>query len=106
MRVHVMRSVLFVLIAAVTLFASNAQAEQQMFVILSNADGYGVDRCLEDGSKCGAAVAAAYCRSQQFVHAASYRKVDRDDITGSVSIKDVACHGSACGEFVAILCTR
>jgi hypothetical protein len=104
-----MRSVLFVLIAAVTLFASNAQnahAEQQMFVILSNADGYGVDRCLEDGSKCGAAVAAAYCRSQQFVHAASYRKVDRDDITGSVSIKDVACHGSACGEFVAILCTR
>lgn len=104
-----MRSVLFVLIAAVTLFASNAQdaqAEQQMFVILSNADGYGVDRCLEDGSKCGAAVAAAYCRSQQFVQAASYRKVDRDDITGSVSAKDVACHGSACGEFVAILCTR
>jgi hypothetical protein len=104
-----MRSVLLVLIAAVTFFISNAQdaqAEQQMFVILSNADGYGVDRCLEDGSKCGAAVAAAYCRSQQFIRAASYRKVDRDDVTGSVSTNDVACHGSACGEFVAILCTR
>jgi hypothetical protein len=77
-----------------------------MFIISSYADGYGVDRCLETGAKCGAAAAAAYCKSRQFVQAASYRKVERDDITGSVSAGSDICHGSKCDEFVAIICTR
>ena len=34
--------------------------------------------------RCGAAVATAYCRSRDFAQAASFRKVDRDEITGAV----------------------
>ncbi len=78
-----------------------------MFIIASNADGYGVDRCLETGAKCGAAVAAAYCKTQQFIEATSYRKVERDEITGSIPVADtVACTGRRCDEFVAITCSR
>jgi hypothetical protein len=95
------------LIAAATLLlTAHAQAEQRMFIVASNADGYGVDRCLETGAKCGAAIAAAYCKSQQFIHAASYRRVARDDITGSVPSGGGVCHGDHCDEFVAIMCTR
>ena len=93
--------------AAMVCAASSAQAERRMFIISSNADGYGVDRCLTSGDKCGAAAAAAYCRAQQFAQASSYRKVDRDDITGAIpSSGPVACKGANCDEFVAIVCTR
>jgi hypothetical protein len=100
--------VLFYLLAALSLMgaATGARAEQQMFIISSNADGYGVDRCLESGARCGAAVAAAYCKSRQFIQAASYRKVDRDDITGSVPTTSTTCNGLKCDEMVAIVCTR
>ena len=77
-----------------------------MFIISSNADGYGVDRCLETGAKCGAAAAAAYCKSRQFIQAASYRKIERDEITGSVGAKGGVCDGIKCDEMVAIICTR
>jgi hypothetical protein len=87
--------------------AGSAQAERRMFIIANNADGYGVDRCLANGEKCGAAVAAAYCKSRQFTQAASYRKVDRDDITGSIPTGgDGACRGGKCDDFVAIVCSR
>lgn len=102
-----MRVVPTVLIAAAALFLSaHAQAEQQMFIVASNPDGYGVDRCLEAGAKCGAAIAAAYCKSRQFIQAASYRRVERDDITGSIPSSDSACHSGNCDEFVAIVCSR
>ena len=92
---------------AVFLFAGTAQAERRMFIISSNADGYGIDRCLETGARCGAAMAAAYCKTQQFVEAASFRKVDRDEITGSVPASgDARCQGGKCDEFVAIVCSR
>lgn len=101
-----MRVLLAFLVATVALTAEATAAEQQMFIISSNADGYGVDRCLESGAKCGAAIAAAYCKSRQFVQAASYRKVDRDDITGSVPSQAGVCDGIKCDEMVAIVCTR
>lgn len=101
-----MRALLAILVAATILTAQAAAAEWQMFIISSNADGYGVDRCLESGAKCGAAVAAAYCKSRQFVQAASYRKVERDDITGSVPGQAGVCDGIKCDEMVAIICTR
>jgi len=100
-----MRALLAALVAA-TVFTSGAKAERQMFIISSNADGYGVDRCLETGAKCGASVAAAYCKSQQFIQAVSYRKVDPDEITGSVPTGNGTCSGAKCDEFVAIVCTR
>ena len=51
---------------AAILSATSASAEQRMFIIANNADGYGVDRCLASGASCGAAIAAAYCRSREF----------------------------------------
>lgn len=101
-----MRSPIALAIFAASLFASSAAlAEKKIFIIANNADGYGVDRCLAAGDKCGRAAAAAYCRTQQYAQAASFRKVDRDDITGAVS-NSPSCSGMACDEFVAIECTR
>jgi hypothetical protein len=102
-----MRNILVGLTAVLCLvLAGTAQAERRMFVIANDA-GYGVDRCLASGAKCGAAAAAAYCRSQQFADAASFSKVDRDDITGSIPAGGAGgCKGSKCDEMVAIVCTR
>ena len=80
-----------------------AQAETQIFIV-DNDDGYGVDRCLATGASCGAVVARAYCRSQAFADARSFRKVAQSDVTGSVQAKP-ACHGT-CSDLVAIECTR
>jgi len=103
-----MRSVFAIATLAIALFAAtSALAEKRIFIIANNADGYGVDRCLASGASCGQAVASAYCRSQQFAQAVSYRKVDRDDITGAVPTSGrSACNGLACKEFVAIECRR
>ena len=84
---------------------SLAQAESRIFIISNNADGYGVDRCLASGASCGNPVATAYCKSRDFAKAASFRKVDRDEITGAVPTSST-CQGAGCEEFVAIECTR
>jgi hypothetical protein len=100
------------LLAALTLAGAaligttTAQAEKRIFIIANNADGYGVDRCLASGAACGAAAAAAYCKSREFKEAASYRKVDRDEITGAVPTTGSACGRGGCDEFVAIECAR
>ena len=96
-----------VLAAAVLCAASTAQAERRMFIIANNPDAYGVDQCLAGGEKCGNAVAHAYCKSHEFAEAASFHKVDRDDITGSIPESSPnTCRGGKCDEFVAIMCTR
>jgi hypothetical protein len=101
-----MRTLVVSLAAVLCLcFASSAQAERRMFIIGADAAGYGVDRCLEAGAKCGAAAANAYCKSNQFGVAASYRKVDREDITGSIPA-DGGCKNGRCDNLVAIICTR
>jgi hypothetical protein len=99
-----MRYLVAALVFAAALGGSvTAQAEKRIFIIANNADGYGVDRCLATGASCGAAVATAYCRSRHFVQAASFRKIDRDEITGAVP----STTGSAGrDEFVAIECLR
>jgi hypothetical protein len=87
--------------------ASSAQAERRMFIIANDADAYGVDRCLASGAKCGAVAANAYCKKHEFAEATSYRKVDRDDITGAIpSGGSGGCKGAKCDDFVAIVCTR
>ncbi len=101
-----MRTVIPALLALV-LAASSAHAEKRIFIIANDADGYGVDRCLATGGSCGARVATAYCRSHQYAEAVSFRKVDRDDITGAVPTSGSdGCHGGKCEDFVAIECTR
>jgi hypothetical protein len=90
------------------LAASTAQAtERRMFIIANDADGYGIDRCLASGAKCGAAAANAYCKTREFAAAASYSKVDRDDVTGAIPAGGSGgCAGGKCGDLVAIVCTR
>ena len=88
------------------LHAGAATAENRTFIIPNNPDGYGVDRCLANGERCGSVVATSYCQSQSFVQARSFRRVDRDEITGAVPTSGRnACIGS-CESFVAIECTR
>ena len=84
-----------------------AQAERRIFIIANNADGYGIDRCLASGAACGNAAATSYCRSHEFNQASSFRRVDRDDITGAIpTAGGTGCKGSSCDEFVAIECSR
>ena len=93
-------------LAMALVVAVSAQAERRMFVVANNPDGYGVDRCLNTGAPCGAAVANSYCHSHEFAQALSYEKVDRNDITGAMpTTGPEACRGSSCS-YVAITCSR
>ena len=92
--------------AAALLMSAHVVAEERIFIIANNADGYGVDRCLANGERCGSVVATAYCQSQDFAAAKSFRKIARDEITGAVPTSGKnACAGS-CDSFVAIECSR
>jgi len=83
----------------------SAHAEHRLFIIANDGDGYGIDRCLASGDRCGAAAANAYCRTHEFAQAASYRKVDRGDTTGAIPAGAAGCSGNTC-DVVAIFCTR
>jgi hypothetical protein len=100
-----MRSISAVLAGALLFAASAAAADSRVFIIANQADGYGVDQCLAKGEKCGAHAARSYCQSRDFAEASSYRRVDPDEITGSVPKASGDCHGS-CNEYVAITCQR
>jgi CO dehydrogenase/acetyl-CoA synthase gamma subunit (corrinoid Fe-S protein) len=101
-----MRTVLISLVTLLCFASDIARAEQHRFLVANDADGYGVDRCLASGEKCGAAAANAYCRTQAFTAAAIYHKIDQDDLTGAVS-KETAgtCQTGTC-DVVAIVCLR
>jgi hypothetical protein len=99
-----MKSIALLLAAASVLAASSAYADSRVFIIANQPDGYGIDRCLAGGDKCGASAALSYCKSREFAQATAFRRVDPDEITGSVP-KPVA--GSRAGdEYVAITCQR
>jgi hypothetical protein len=85
---------------------SAARAETRTFIIVNNADGYGIDRCLASGARCGAVAATALCKAREFVLAVSYRKVDKGDITGGIPVSSRDCPGGICEHFVAIECAR
>ena len=101
-----MRTVLIGLVTLLYFASIGARAEQHKFLVANDADGYGVDRCLASGEKCGAAAANAYCRMQAFATAAAYHKIDQGDLTGAVP-KDTAanCQRGKC-DVVAIVCLR
>ncbi len=89
------------------LAASAASADSRVFIIENQADGYGVDQCLAKGEKCGAHAALSYCRSRDFAQASAYRRVEPDEVTGSVSkANGDNCHHAGCNEYVAITCQR
>jgi hypothetical protein len=86
--------------------ATAASAESRVFIVANESDGYGVDQCLAKGDKCGAHAARSYCQSRDFAQASSYRRVDLDEITGSVPKAATNCVHGGCGEYVAITCQR
>ena len=93
------------LLASTAATATPAQAETRVFVVVTNADGYGIDRCLASGASCGKAIAAAYCRAQDFAEALTFRRIERAEITGAVPAQAPTCQGR-CEDFIAIECGR
>ena len=100
-----MRLVPALLAGALLLSATAAFAETRVFIVANHSDGYGIDQCLAKGDKCGAHAALSYCRSRDFAQASNYRRVDPDEITGSVP-KHANCAHGGCDEYVAITCQR
>jgi hypothetical protein len=101
-----MRSISALLVCAFVLAASAASADSRVFIIENQADGYGVDQCLANSEKCGAHAARSYCQSRDFAQATSYRRVDPDEVTGSVPKSGESCNHAGCNEYVAITCQR
>jgi hypothetical protein len=101
-----MRSLPAFLACASVFAAQAAWADSRVFIIANQPDGYGVDQCLARGEKCGAHAAQSYCQSRNFALASSYRRVDPDEITGSVPKEHENCGRSGCGEYIAITCQR
>jgi hypothetical protein len=101
-----MRLILWVLACLSLLVGAAAWADSRVFIIANQADAYGVDQCLASGEKCGAHAAHSYCRSRNFAQATAYRRVDPDEITGSVPKTSENCGRSACHEYIAITCQR
>jgi len=93
--------------ACLCLFAGSAAwADSRVFIIANQADGYGVDQCLAKGETCGAHAALSYCRSRNFAEATAYRRVEPDEITGSVPKLAENCGRGRCKEYIAITCQR
>jgi hypothetical protein len=92
--------------SAIVISSSAAQAEKRVFIVGGNSDGYAIDQCLATGAHCGGAAATAFCRGREFKQAVSYRKVERDEVTGTVPGYGARCRGAACADFVAIECAR
>jgi hypothetical protein len=95
------------LLACVFLLATSAaRADSRVFIIANQADSYGVDQCLARGEKCGAHAARSYCQSRDFAQASAYRRLEPDEITGSVPTAGENCNHAGCSEYVAITCQR
>src|ERR1700683_2441281 len=92
----IMRSLSAVLACVFLAAASAASADSRVFIIANQADGYGIDQCLARGEKCGAHAARSYCQSRDFAQASSYRRVDPDEITGSVPKAGESCNHAGC----------
>jgi hypothetical protein len=103
-----MNLVKLLLVSALATAASSALADRRVFIVANQPDGYGIDRCLANGERCGAPAARAYCESNSFRSASSFRRLDPDEVTGAIPAPaDRKCSGSSCAaEYVAITCER
>jgi hypothetical protein len=102
-----MRSISALLACAFLFAPTIASADSRVFIIANQADDYGVDQCLAKGEKCGAHAARSYCQARNFAEASSYRRVDPDEITGSIpTAGSQICNHAGCSEYVAITCQR
>lgn len=98
---------LVAVLAACATLAAPAAADNRVFIIANQSDGYGIDECLANGQPCGVHAARSYCQSREFTEATAFRRVDPEDITESVAKSaSQRCRGPGCGEFIAITCHR
>jgi hypothetical protein len=102
----IMRSLPALSACAFLINVTAASAESRVFIVANQADGYGIDQCLAQGDQCGAHAARSYCQSRDFALASSFRRVDPDEITGSVPKDGPNCVRGGCDEYVAITCQR
>jgi hypothetical protein len=102
-----MKSIAALLSCLSLVAASAALADTKIFIIANQSDGYGIDQCLAKSEKCGAHAALSYCQSRDFAAATAYRRVDPDEVTGSVPKAAAgSCAQGGCNEYVAITCQR
>jgi hypothetical protein len=92
------------LLLACLVAALPARAENKIFIIENQPDGYGVDQCLVTGAACGKTIAGAYCQSHAYGTAVSFRKIEHGEITGGTGPEK--CRGGTCNDYIAIECTR
>ena len=99
-------STLFLL--ATVLLATAAAADTRTFVIDNSSDGYGVDQCLATGARCGTLIANAYCQSQAYERAASFRRLEAGELTGTLPVAQTAAavQRVPSSTLIAIECTR
>jgi hypothetical protein len=92
---------------AAFLFAGAAAAETRIFLV-DGSDGYGIDRCLASGERCGEAAASALCRARDYARAIEFGRLDSSGITGGVpaGANSGRCQGLGCADTVAITCSR
>jgi hypothetical protein len=81
-----------------------AGAENRIFIIAPTTPGYSAEDC--QGENCSAEMASAFCRSREYRRALTYRKVNREEITGPVPPSVLSCHDGKCDDFIAIECAR
>ena len=102
-----MKSILALVAFATLCAASAAQADNRVFIVANQSDGYGIDECLANGEKCGAHAARSYCQSRDFVEATEYRRVDSDEVTGALPASTASTRPrSSAARYVAITCHR
>ena len=78
-----------------------AHAEQRTYVIANQPGEYGVDQCLSTGSRCGSLIADAFCQSNDYAKARSFRVADSTDVTNAVPVTAASVH-----QLIAIECER
>ena len=96
------------LVSVLAFTASTAFADRRVFIVANQPDGYGIDQCLANGERCGVAAARAYCEANNFRSASSFRRLDPDEVTGTIPTPaGQKCSGRSCAaEYVAITCER
>ncbi len=101
-----MRSLAALLGLVYVLLSTVAAADTRTFIIANWPDGYGIDKCLASGARCGQTIANSYCGAHGYTQAASFRTAEAAEVTGSIPTVVESSRRTRPQAFVAIECTR
>jgi hypothetical protein len=105
-RMPTMRGLATLLGLVYVLLSTVAAADSRTFVIANWPDGYGIDKCLASGARCGQTIANSYCSAHGYAQAASFRTAEAAEVTGAVPTVVESSWRARPQAFVAIECTR